>query len=87
MTLAVFAMALAGTASCAPTNLAQVIEAASKDQATMCWSIAPIPPYFGGAQGARTNIENGTVKCNKDGLEVGSQPTVIPVGVQVVPAK
>ena len=66
----------------APPSLADAIKAAGQDPATACGSI--MTPY-GNMKFARTNITNGDVTCNQDGLTVRSQPPVIPVGVQVIP--
>lgn len=76
-----FAVAIGG---CAPTNLASVIEAAGKDPASVCGSITTI---YGTAKFARTNIVNGNVTCNQDGLSVKSDAVQIPVGIQITPAK
>lgn len=76
---AFIAAALTG---CAPTNLADVLEAAGKDPASVCGSITTI---YGTAKFARTNIVNGNVSCNQDGLSVKSDAVQVPLQLQVNP--
>lgn len=60
---------------CAPTNLAQVIEAASKDDATFC---ARVTTVYGTATVLRSNIHGGDVSC--DTLTIKSTAVPSPFG-------
>lgn len=82
VTVAFVILAAMGFSGCSSTNLADVLVAAGKDPASVCGSVMTV---YGSIKFARTNITNGDVQCNQDGLTVRSQPPSVPVGVQVVP--
>lgn len=77
--MALLVMLMSG---CSQTNLAEILQAAGRDPASVCGSV--MTPY-GNLKFARTNITNGDVVCNQDGLTVKSQPPSVPVGIQVLP--
>jgi len=58
------------------------LEALGKDQASVCVSVQT--PY-GTMKFARTNIVNGNVRCDADGLAVQSDAQRIGVPVTIVP--
>lgn len=57
---------------CSRTNLAEVIKAMANDPATACFREEGLAPYIAPVSYYRTNIQNGSVKCNSDGLVVTS---------------
>ena len=69
---------------CSQTNLAAILEAAGKDPATVCGSAT-----YAGAQlqFARTNLTQGEVTCNGNGMSVRSIPSATPIGVKVTPVQ
>ena len=68
-------------AGCSSTNLADIVKAAGQDPATVCVTAA----YAGAMVNiSRTNITNGDVQCNGNGLSVKSS-TIVPIELQVTP--
>ena len=69
---------------CSRTNLAAILEAAGKDPATVCGSAT-----YAGAQlqFGRTNLTQGEVTCNGNGMSVRSIPSATPIGVKVTPVQ
>jgi hypothetical protein len=87
----VLAVLLAGLgAGCVASNLtelekahATVIQALGNDPATVCVVASYGPATI---MGGRTNITNGDVKCNAQGLELKSQATQVGVPLTIVPS-
>lgn len=75
-----FALLLAG--GCAFSPSAEFIEALGKDQATV---VVKINTIYGTVLYCRTNIMNGDVDCNGEGIKVKSQASTIGVPFFVVP--
>lgn len=69
-------------AGCAPTNISELVKAMGQDPATVC-----VTATYAGAliNVARTNITNGDVQCNGNGLAVKSQATQLGVPMVVTP--
>ena len=74
---------LAGLLSgCSQTNIAELVKAMGNDPATFCATAV----YAGASLNvARTNITNGRVTCNPQGLTVESEPAIAPIAVKVTP--
>jgi len=69
-------------AGCSSTNIAELMKAMGNDPATVCATAV----YAGASLNvARTNITNGKVTCNPQGLTVESEPASVPVNVNVRP--
>ena len=82
-------LACAALVSCTATNItelrkaqAEVIEALSKDPATVCVTVSYGPATV---TGGRTNITNGDVQCTPSGMVIKSQATQLGVPMTVVP--
>lgn len=67
-------------AGCSSTNFAEVIKAAGTDPTTVC-----ITGVYSGAMLGyyRTNIQNGEVQCNGNGLAIKSSNMAIPATIQL----
>lgn len=70
---------------CSSTNIAELVKAMAGDTATVC-----VTAQWGGGMvnASRTNIQNGDVQCQPNGLTVKSQREVIvsPATVTVAPS-
>jgi hypothetical protein len=55
------------SSGCVASNLADVVRAMGESDATVCVSINTI---YGTGKLYRSNIKNGTVKCDMDGMAV-----------------
>jgi len=64
-------LAIAGLAlfltGCVASNLAEVIEKMGDSKATVCVTVNSV---YGTGKALRTNVENGRVKCDMDGMSV-----------------
>ncbi len=69
-----------GVAGCAST--ADLVKALGQDPATVCVNVTTV---YGTLRVARTNIVQGNVTCNGEGLSVKSEATTVGVPLQVVP--
>lgn len=66
---------------CSSTNISEVIKAMANDPATVCATAVVAGSTI---NIARTNITEGEVSCNGNGLAVKSSPTATQVPVKVV---
>lgn len=71
LTSAALMLVLVGAAGCAPSNLADVIAAAAKDDATFCGRVTTV---YGTATFMRSNVHGGDVSC--DTLSVRSTTNI-----------
>ena len=67
---------------CSSTNIAELMKAMGENTATVC-----IQAQWGGGMviASRTNITNGDVQCQPNGLTVKSSSQTVPVGVTIQP--
>ncbi len=69
-------------AGCSSTNVSDMVKALGQDPASVCVNVTSV---YGTLRVARTNLVNGTVVCNGEGLTVKSEATMVGVPLQVVP--
>ena len=65
---------------CAPTNLAEILKSAGNDPATVCAN-----GVYAGVliNYTRTNVTNGEVQCNANGLTIKTQAVQLGIPAQV----
>jgi hypothetical protein len=77
-------VALVVVSGCSTTNVSELVKAMAGDSATVC-----VTAQWGGGlvNASRTNIVNGDVVCNGNGLSVKSTPGVVSLPVTVTPTQ
>ncbi len=72
---------------CATSNMTELVKAMAGDPATVCARINGPAPYLGELTVFRTNLTNGKVSCNQEGMTVSSETTNVSGTVTLVQPK
>jgi hypothetical protein len=69
-------------AGCSSTNIAELVKAAGQDAASVCASVSTV---YGVLKFARTNLVNGNIACDANGMIMKSDAAQVGVPIQVTP--